>query len=41
MLINTEGVWDYEQLKLNDGVVNIDIAEYCVAVAEQKDVTFL
>ena len=41
VLINTEGVWDYEQLKLNDGVVNIDIAEYCVAVAEQKDVTLL
>lgn len=41
VLINTIGVWDYTQLKVNEGVENIEIAEYCVAVAEQKDVTFL
>lgn len=41
VLINTEGVWDYRQLKLNEGVENIAIPEYCVAVAENEDVTFL
>ena len=38
VLINTEGVWDYQELKVNDGVVNIDIAEYCVAVADENSI---
>lgn len=38
VLINTEGVWDYQELKVNDGVVNIDIAEYCVAVADKNSI---
>lgn len=41
VLINTEGVWDYQELKLNEGIENVDIPEYCVAVAEGEDVIFL
>lgn len=40
-LINTKGVWDYRKLKVNEDIENIVITEYCVAVSEQKDVTFL
>ena len=40
-LINTKGVWDYRELRVNESIENIMITEYCVAVAEQKDVTFL
>lgn len=38
VLIYTEGVWDYQELKVNDGVVNIEIAEYCVAVTEENSI---
>ncbi len=38
MLIYTEGVWDYQELKVNDGVVNIEIAEYCVAITEENSI---
>ena len=40
-LINTKGVWDYRELKLNEGMENIEISERCVAVAEDGDVIFL
>ena len=40
-LINTKGVWDYRELRVNEDIENIVITEYCVAVSEQKDVTFL
>ena len=41
VLINTKGVWDYRELKLNEGIKNIEISERCVAVAEDGDVIFL
>lgn len=41
VLINTLGVWDYAQLKINEGVENIEIAEYCVAVADEESITFV
>ena len=40
-LINTQGVWDYKQLKLNERTENIEISERCVAVTEDGDVIFL